>query len=75
MYRSYLSALEGESLNHVTNRKDHGVKQSERIKALKMLNEVMSLDGGKVLVQGFNQNKIDTGFYKVRQIIETVLSF
>ncbi len=75
IYRSYLAVLEGQSLNTQTNRKDHGVKQSERVKAINMLMEILNLDGGKVLVQGVNENKVDTGFYQLRQIIETVLSF
>lgn len=75
IYRSYLAVLEGKSLNHSTNRKDHGVKQFERVKAIKMLNEVLGLDGGKVLVEGVKNNNIDTGFYQVRQILETILSF
>lgn len=75
IYRAYLSILEGKSLIHSSNRKDHGVKQFERVKAVKMLNDILALDGGKVLVEGIKEDNIDTGFYKVRQILETVLRF
>jgi hypothetical protein len=73
VFRSYISALEGNSLTDQNNQQDHGVKQLERIKSLKMLCDILGLDGGKILQIGMNEKVVDTAFYQVRQVVETVL--
>lgn len=66
VFRSYISALEGNSLVDPIHPQEHGIKQLERIKSLNMLCDILGLDGGKILQVGINDKSIDTAFYQVR---------